>query len=66
MIWAATNIVCDRCGHKQVSVHPLCERVECSVCGYMNQVPPSTLSDSQLLHDTLEPVDDEEKNQAGR
>lgn len=38
--WMASPMVCDKCGHKCMVVHPSAERVECSQCHYMNQVPP--------------------------
>lgn len=38
--WQTTKQPCDKCGHVQVSVHPVtCEYLECSVCHHMNPAP---------------------------
>lgn len=39
--WACSPMACERCGHEWVAVHPRCERVECSRCGFMSQTPPA-------------------------
>lgn len=37
MKWQTTRQACNKCGHIQVSVHPVvCEYLECSVCHHMN------------------------------
>ena len=39
--WKTEQSECERCGHKQISVHPDCERIECSICGFMMQSVPA-------------------------
>ncbi len=47
--WKSERFVCEFCGHVQVSVHPDCERCECSACGRMMQSIPSPREfDAQL------------------
>lgn len=56
--WLTGIIICDICGHQQVSVWPIeAERLECGNCGHMNVAPPPCDDDGDCDEDEDDEAD---------